>query len=149
MRVALVCSSGGHLAQLHRLQRWWVDQDRVWVTFPTPDAKSLLTGEWVVWAHHPTTRNVPNLLLNLRLAWRVLRLYRPALVVSTGAGVAYPFFVTARALGIRTIYIEVFDRIDTATLTGRLCYGLSDLFLLQWEEQKTAYPRGIVIGPLL
>jgi beta-1,4-N-acetylglucosaminyltransferase len=147
MRVALVCSSGGHLAQLHKLESWWSGQDRLWVTFPTPDAVSLLRGERVVSAYRPTTRNIPNMLRNLRLGWRVLRRYRPNLVVSTGAGVAFPFFVAARLLGIRTVYVEVFDRIDS--LTGRLCYPLSDLFLLQWEEQKRSYRRGIVIGTLL
>jgi len=30
-----------------------------------------------------------------------------------------------------------------------LCYPLSDLFLLQWEEQKRFYRRGRFIGPLL
>src|ERR687896_988157 len=88
MKVALVCSSGGHLAQLHRLEPWWRRHDRTWVTFRTPDAESLLAGqEIVVWAHHPTTRSIPNLLRNLRLAWRVLRRDRPDLGVSDGAGV--------------------------------------------------------------
>jgi beta-1,4-N-acetylglucosaminyltransferase len=63
--------------------------------------------------------------------------------------VGFPFFVVARALGIKTVYLEVYDRIDVPTLTGRLCYPLSDLFLLQWEQQKRHYPRGIVIGRLV
>ena len=33
MKVMLVCSSGGHLAQLHRLRPWWEQHDRMWVTF--------------------------------------------------------------------------------------------------------------------
>jgi UDP-N-acetylglucosamine:LPS N-acetylglucosamine transferase len=150
MKVALVCSSGGHLAQLHRLEPWWRRHDRTWVTFRTPDAESLLAGqEIVVWAHHPTTRSILNLLRNLRLAWRVLRSDRPDLVVSDGAGVALPFFLVARILRIKTVYVEVYDRIDEPSLTGRLCYPLSDLFVLQWEEQRRAYPRGVVIGALL
>jgi UDP-N-acetylglucosamine:LPS N-acetylglucosamine transferase len=150
MKVALVCSSGGHLAQLHRLEPWWRRHDRTWVTFRTPDAESLLAGqEIVVWAHHPTTRSIPNLLRNLRLAWRVLRSDRPDLVVSDGAGVALPFFLVARILRIKTVYVEVYDRIDEPSLTGRLCYPLSDLFVLQWEDQRRAYPRGVVIGALL
>jgi hypothetical protein len=52
-------------------------------------------------------------------------------------------------LRISTVYIEVYDRIDVPTLTGRLCERLSTLFLLQWPEQKRFYPRGQVIGPLL
>ena len=56
----------------------------------------------------------------------------------------------ARALfGKRTVYVEVYDRIDSATMTGRLCYPFSNLFLLQWEEQRRSYPKGVVIGSLL
>lgn len=147
--VLLVCSSGGHLTQLHNLRGWWQTFDRAWVTFRLPDAESLLDGERVVWAFHPTTRNIPNLLRNLRLAWRTVREERPALIVSTGAGVAVPFFLVSKILGVRTIYVEVFDRIDSRTLTGRLCYPLSDLFLVQWDEQRRGYPRAQVIEPLL
>lgn len=148
-RVLLVGSSGGHLTQLYNLRPWWSQRDHRWVTFDTEDATGLLVGEDVVWAFHPTTRNARNALRNLRLAWRVVRQYRPDLVVSTGAGVAFPFFVVARALGIRTAYVEVYDRIDLPTLTGRLCYPLTDVFALQWDEQRRFYPRGQVIGRLL
>jgi UDP-N-acetylglucosamine:LPS N-acetylglucosamine transferase len=70
------------------------------------------------------------------------------MVVSDGAGVALPFFVIARLLGIKTIYIEVYDRIDSPSLTGRLCRPLTNLFLVQWEEQKRFYPRATLIGRL-
>lgn len=148
-RLLLVCSAGGHLAQLHRLEPYWSRHERTWVTFDLADARSLLAGEHVVYAHHPTTRNLPNLLRNLRLAWQVLRRERPDVVISDGAGVALPFFLLARLLGVRTVYIEVYDRIDSRTLTGRLCAPLSDLFCLQWPEQQALYPHGVVVGPLL
>ena len=126
MRALLVCSSGGHLIQLHNLKPWWERHDRLWVTFEKLDSTSLLAGERVAWAYHPTTRNLANLARNTRLAWKLLRSYRPDVV-----------------------YVEVYDRIDSPTLTGRLCYPLSDLFLLQWEEQRRNYPKGQVIGSLL
>jgi beta-1,4-N-acetylglucosaminyltransferase len=149
VKVALVCSSGGHLAQLHRLKAWWSQHDRVWVTFDTPDAVSLLDGEQVEWAFHPTTRNVKNTLRNLWLARRVLARERPDLVVSDGAGVAVPFFLLAKLRGIKTVYLEVYDRVDSRTLTGRLCYPMTDLFCVQWEEQRRLYPRSQLIGTLL
>jgi UDP-N-acetylglucosamine:LPS N-acetylglucosamine transferase len=148
-RVLLVCSSGGHLYQLLMLEPWWRDIARLWVTFPTEDARSRLAGEQSVWAHHPTTRNVPNLLRNFALAVSVVRAWRPDLVVSTGAGVAFPFFVAAKLLRVPCVYVEVYDRIDAPTLTGRLCYPLADRFLLQWPEQRRFYARGQVIGPLM
>lgn len=147
--VFLVGSSGGHLAQLHALEPWWSARRRTWVTFRTPDAESLLAGERVYWAYHPTTRNLWNLLRNLVLAVRLLLRHRPDLVVSTGAGVALPFFVVARATGIPTAYIEVYDRMDTPTLTARLCHPFTTLFCAQWEEQRRFYPDARVIGSLL
>ncbi len=149
MKVALVCSSGGHLAQLFALERWWAEHDRVWVTFDTPDAVALLAEERAIWAHHPTTRNLRKAWRNLTLAWRVLRRERPDVVVSSGAGVAVPFFVVAKLLGMRTVYVEVVDRVDSRTLTGRLVYPLTDLFCAQWAEQVRLYPRAVDIGALL
>jgi len=149
MRAMLVASTGGHLLQLHRLRPWWERHDRVWVTFDKPDARSLLEGERVVWAHHPTTRSVLNLVRNLFLAVRVVRRERPDVAVSDGAGVAFPFFLAARVFGVKTVYVEVYDRVDSRTLTGRLCSPISDLFLVQWEEQRRLYPRSRLIGPLL
>ena len=113
MKVLFVCSSGGHLAQLHDLEPWWQHHERGWVTFDSVDATSLLVGERVIWAHHPTTRNLMNALRNLRLAFRLLRRDRPDVVISDGAGVAVPFFLVAKALRIATVYVEVYDRIDS------------------------------------
>ena len=145
-RVLLVCSSGGHLAQLMRLRPWWESLDRSWACFPLADARSLLEGERVDWVHHPTTRNVPNLLRNLVLAVRVLRRERPDVIVSTGAGAAVPFFWIGRLLRCRTVFLEVFDRVDSATLTGRLCAPVTDLMLVQWPEQQRLYRRAVVAG---
>lgn len=147
--ILFVASSGGHLAQLMALRPWWSGRARSWVTFRTPDAEALLNGEEVRWAHHPTTRDVPNLLRNTVLAMRVLAARRPAAVVSTGAGVALPFFVLARLMRVPTVYIEVYDRIETPTLTARLCRPFTRLFLAQWEEQRSFMPTAITVGPLL
>jgi UDP-N-acetylglucosamine:LPS N-acetylglucosamine transferase len=145
----LVGSSGGHLTQLWALRPWWEAGSRTWVTFDTPDATSLLSDEQTVWAHYPTTRNIPNLLRNTWLAWTTLRRIRPDIVVSTGAGVALPFFVFARLMRIPTAYIEVYDRIDSPTLTGRLCRPFTSVMCVQWDEQKTLYRNATVIGELL
>jgi nitroreductase len=148
-RVLLVSSAGGHLLQLERLRPWWQRFDRAWVTFPLEDARSRLAGERAAWAHHPVTRNIPNLIRNTSLAWRLIRRYRPSVVVSTGAGVAVPFFLVARAHRIPTVFIEAVERTERPSLTGRLCAPISTLILLQREEQRALYPRGHLIGRLL
>ena len=146
--VMLVASSGGHLSHLLELQGFWRDHRRVWVSFDMPDAISRLDGEEVVWAYRPTTRNVPNLVRNLRLAWTELRGRRPDLIVSCGAGVAVPFFWIGRLMGVRTAYLEVYDRIDSATMTGRLVRRFTDAMLVQWPEQASLYPRAKVMGTI-
>ena len=148
--VLLVGSSGGHLAQLLALEPWYSRWERLWVTFKTPDAQSLLKTETnVVWAHHPTTRNIRNLARNAVLAFRMLRAKNISAVVTTGAGVAFPFIALARLRRIPTVYIEVYDRIDTPTLTARLCRPFLSAMLVQWEEQRKLYPEATVVGNLL
>ncbi len=146
----MVCSSGGHLAQLLTMEPWWGQNDRWWATFRTPDAEAALAGEENVhWVFHPTTRSAKNAVRNFFLAVRMVREVRPDAVISTGAAVAVPFFLVARALGIPTVFIEVYDRLDSATLTGRLCRPLATKTCVQFEEQLALYPGAEVIGPLL
>jgi len=149
MKIAIVCSTGGHLFQLYILKDWWKKYERFWVTFRKEDALSMLKEEKKYWAYYPTTRNLWNLIRNTILAWRILRKEKPDIIVSTGAGVAVPFFWLGKLFGAKTIFIEVYDRIDSPTLTGKLVYPVTDRFLLQWESQKKFYPRGIVVGEML
>jgi UDP-N-acetylglucosamine:LPS N-acetylglucosamine transferase len=145
----LVTSQGGHLAHLLVLRPWWEGQDRLWVCPDTPDVVDRLAGERVVRSYSPTTRNLPNLMRNFVLAVRLLRRERPSLVVSAGAGVAVPFFVVAWLLGIPTVFIEVYDRVDTPTMTGRLCGPFTTRRIVQWQSQLDFYPDAFLVGPLL
>lgn len=135
--------------QLHLLKSWWGKYDRFWVTFKKEDAISLLNSEKIYWAYYPTNRNVKNLIKNAFLAIKILIKERPDIVVSMGAGVAVPFFYIGKLLRAKLIYIEVYDRIDSPTLTGKVVYPIIDVFILQWKEQKKFYPKGIVLGELL
>jgi hypothetical protein len=149
LEVFCVGSAGGHLAQLRVLAPWLDEQRTTWVTFDLPDAQSSLAGRDVVYAFSPTTRSLKNLVKNLGLAWRLVHSRRPDLIVSTGAGVALPFFIVGRLFGARTSYIEVVDRIDSKTLTGRLCRPFSDLFMVQTSSQQALYPEAVLVGRLL
>lgn len=131
-----------------RLRPWWESHERKWVTFDLPDARSQLEGEDFIPAYFPTTRNLVNLARNTPLAWRVLSEFKPDVVVSNGAGVAVPFFVVAKVLGVPTVYVEVYDRVDSRTVTGRLCRPLASEFLVQWPEQAQLYDGSTLIGPL-
>ena len=148
MKVCLVGSSGGHLTHLYMLKPFWENKDRFWVTFDKEDARSLLEGERVYPCYYPTNRNIKNLLRNTVVAWKVLRREKPDLIISSGAAVSVPFFYLGKLFGAKLIYIEVFDRIDKPTLSGRLVYPIVDKFIVQWEEQKQVYKKAINLGSI-
>lgn len=148
LKVCLVGSSGGHLAHLYMLKPFWSEHDRVWVTFDKEDARSILEGEKIYPCYFPTNRNIKNLIKNTFLAFKVLRKEKPDILVSSGAAVAVPFFYLAKLLGKKLIYIEVYDRIDKPTMTGKMVYPIVDKFIVQWEEQKNVYPKAIYLGSI-
>ena len=149
MKLGIVCSSGGHLLLLHLLKDFWSQYDRFWVTFKKEDALSLLEKERVYWAFFPTNRNIFNLVRNFFVAVKVLVKEKPDVIISTGAGVAIPFFFMGKLMRKKLIFIEAYERIETPSLTGKIVYPITDAFILQWEEQKKFYPKGHVLGQIL
>lgn len=149
MKICMVGSSGGHLTHLQLLEGFWKKHDRFWVTFEKTDAKSILKDERKYWCHFPTNRNIKNLLKNTILAYKILKKERPDIIISSGAAPAIPFFYIGKLFGCKLIYIEVYDRISTATITGKLVYPITDKFIIQWEEQRKMYPKGINIGGII
>ena len=136
------------MAQLLALEPWWSKHERLWVTFDTLDAVSLLAHEQVAWAHHPVTRNLKNLFRNLVLARRVSARSGPTSLSQRAQGLQCPSICSANCSdtdrlrgGLRAV--------DTRSLTGQLCRPLTDLFLVQWPEQALLYPEAKVIGRLL
>ena len=130
------------------LKPFWQDKERFWVTFDKTDARSLLEGETFYPCYFPTNRNLKNLIRNTFLAWKILRKEKPDLIVSSGAAVAVPFFYLGKLFGAKTVYIEVFDRIDASTLAGKLVYPVADKFVVQWEEMKQVYPKAVNLGSI-
>jgi UDP-N-acetylglucosamine:LPS N-acetylglucosamine transferase len=149
MRVLLVCSPGGHLQQMLALEPAWRGYERAWVTLPGADVSSLLAEEQVTIAHSPTNRNVKNLLRNAVLAWRLLRRRRPDAILSTGAGLAVPFFVVGRLLGIRLVYVESVTRTESLSLSGRMVYPLASRFFVQWPAVAERFRRAEYHGGIL
>lgn len=144
MKICLVGSSGGHLTHLYMLKPLWQDCERFWVTFDKMDANSILKNEKVYHCYFPTNRNIKNLIKNTFLAIKVLHKEKPDLIISSGAAVAVPFFYLGKLRGAKAVYIEVFDRIDKSTLTGKLVYPVTDKFIVQWEEMKKSIRKQLI-----
>jgi Oligosaccharide biosynthesis protein Alg14 like len=145
----LVASAGGHLLQLVEFRDLWPLDERHWVTFDKPDARSLLEGEHVTWAFHPTHRNLKNLLRNTFLAVRLVRRLRPRAVVTTGAGVAVPFCYVGRLFGARIVFVESLSRVTEPSLTARLVHPVAHRFFVQWPDLQDRFRKAEYAGSVL
>jgi UDP-N-acetylglucosamine:LPS N-acetylglucosamine transferase len=146
MRIVGICSGGGHLTELKMVLRH------------LPPCVAVLTEE------EAATRNSSSDLTLLPLcdphrsflkfsrnalqALRYLVHLRPSVVVSTGAGMAVPFFLLARVFGATCIFIETGARLTTPSTTGRLLYYFSHLFIVQKSDLLKVYQKATVASIL-
>lgn len=122
MTTVLVAANGGHLAQLVELapRLAGVGPDRLWVTFDSPQSRSLLAGEPTVFIPDIEERDVLGVCRGLGLARRILREAGARAVVSTGSAIALSFLPYAALRGIEAHYIESSARVGAPSLTGRV-----------------------------
>ena len=149
VKIALVCSTGGHLFQLYSLKDYWKQFDRFWMTFNREDSKYLLKDEQVYWAYAPTSRNAINFIKNLFLSIKIIFQEKPDLIISTGSGVAVPLIYCAKIFGIKTIHIESLTRIKELSLTGKLLHNVVDEHFVQWEELAKKYKKAKFVGQVI
>lgn len=118
----LIASTGGHLSQLIQLAPRIepVPAKRVWVTFDTPQSRSMLADENVEFVAFMAPRQWGALLRNFWPAMRIFRKYRPSRAFSTGSGIALSFLSISWLFGSKSTYIESAARTEGASATGRI-----------------------------
>lgn len=146
-KIMLVCSSGGHFKYSQSLKPFLNQfQDMCWVTFKTATTESELKADKQrrYWAYSPTNRNLPNLIRNIILAFRVLNQERPDVVLSTGAGVAVPFLILAKFLfRKKTVFIESKTRLKKLSLSVKILQSVRalDKLIVRSEDIKISDNR--------
>jgi len=134
----LVTSVGGHLTQLRRLlpRLDGIDRDRLWITFDTPQSRSMLADEDVIYLDYAGPRDAKTLLRHTLVAKRLFRGRHPfSTVVSAGSGIALSFLPLARLRGAWCRYIESATRSTGPSLTGRVLSRVPGI------EMYTQYPH--------
>lgn len=145
IKVCIVSSCGGHLTEVRtlrpaytRFEHFYVLNDRV-----------LLPEDMTTKTHFVShSERDLRVLVNLYEAWRILRKERPSVILSTGAGIAVPFAIMGRLLGVPTVFVETFTRVIKPSLTGRIMYYLAARLFYQWGTLRRAFPKGVYGGPL-
>ncbi len=150
IKIGLVTSKGGHLFQLIQLKQFWEKQNRFWITAQGLDTSYYLKNETKYFGFFPDSRNIINTLKNFLLAFKILNIEKPSILISSGAGIAVPFFMVGKFFyKTKLIFIEPYDFINYSSLTGRIVYNFIDLFLVQHKIQKKWYPKAKYWGSLL
>ncbi len=122
MSSLLVASSGGHLRELYRLlpRIPLPDNDVVWVTNDSAQARDVLAGQEVSFLPYLGSRNLPATILSMRRARQIITRNHFHYVLSTGSAIALSFLPLAAASGISCHYIESGTRVVSPSLTGRI-----------------------------
>lgn len=121
-KILWVASSGGHIAQAHRIERLiGANPDSVWVTFDVPQTRTLLQGRRVEHVGYVAPRDF---VAAARASRKILQIGRSEpfdFVVSTGAAIGL-FGLPLIALRGRTpvLYIESLARSQGPSLTGKV-----------------------------
>lgn len=147
-KVAFVASSGGHLEEISRLKRI----ESRYQSFLVTERSDFEEPEFCEKRYHVMQMNRKQLSFPFKFlilflhAFFILLKERPEFVVTTGALIAYPFCVIGKFMGAKIIYVESYARVYHPSLTGRLLYNFSDLFVVQWADMLQLYPRSILGG---
>ena len=151
-RVMFIASTGGHLNELLQLKDMFSDYDYHLITEKTK-SNLYLKDEYknhvsfLIYGtkHHPFTYFF-KLLFNCLISLFYYIKYHPDYIITTGVHTAGPMCCLGKLFGSKVIYIETFANIVTKTVTGRLLYPISDLFIVQWESMLKNYPNAVYGG---
>jgi UDP-N-acetylglucosamine transferase subunit ALG13 len=123
MTALLVSTIGGHLSALHELVPRFggVDlSERLWVTHDSPQSRSLLAGEDVVYVPYIEERDLRGVLCAFGPARRLIVDRRIDTAISTGSAIAVAYLGAARSLGRAAHFIESTAFVTENSITGRI-----------------------------
>lgn len=138
MKIALACSHGGHLTEMLYLMEVFEGHDVFFVTYESQRTKNLRYRKYLF----PNFGERPlELLKNLPKIISIMLKEKPNVIVSNGAEIAIPFFYLGKLLRIKTIFIECYTRVNEPTITGKIVYPVSNLFLVLWSGMLKKYGK--------
>jgi len=152
MTTMLVASSGGHFTQLAEL---WprirgTSTDCVWVTFDSPQTRSMLQDQQVEYVPYIRPRGFASVLKNVPAAFRLIRKYKVDTVISTGSAIALAYLPYSAVRGIPTHYIESATRVEGPSVTGKALCRVSGIKLYNqheaWADEQWTFLGSVFEG---
>jgi beta-1,4-N-acetylglucosaminyltransferase len=133
MKIAIVCTQGGHLTEALQVIDAFEGHDIFFVTHHSSRDDDL---EKIAKAFFckGINANPIRLLLTFPWAFRIITKEKPDLIFSPGAEISLPFFFWGILFKIKTIYLESWCRVNNLSWTGKLVYPFVDAFYVQWPQ---------------
>lgn len=158
MKICLECAEGGHLDEILSIINAFNGNDIFFITTLAPTTEHLKKDYSVYYVRkqYNTKTMVAVYLREFILIFkllisisRILVKEKPDLIVSTGGGCTIPLFLLGKISQTKMVFIESLARVNAPSLTGRIVYPLSDVFLVQWESMLKFYKNGEYWGRVL
>lgn len=157
LNVCLLAPGGGHYKQLCNLESFYRHHRHFIVSTTSNSVGAGMSGDVRTYVLDDVGlglyRRRPLRFLHrfvaglVRLA-RIFAAEKPDVLITTGGGVAVPGFLVAKVFRVKTVFIEAYARVETASLAGRICYRLADLFIVQHARLLERFPRAVHGGSL-
>jgi len=132
-KLLAVASAGGHWVQLNRMIPAFEGHALHWIS-TSPGLRAKVRDGQFTAVRDASMWDKPGLLLMaLQVAWRVF-LYRPDVVITTGAAPGFFAIVFGRLIGAKTIWIDSVANAEELSLAGKKARRWATHWLTQWPE---------------
>lgn len=146
-KVMFISSMGGHLTELMQLKSMFKDYDYMLVTEKHKSTNGLKARykskiDFLLAGNRKhLLRYIFVLPYNVIKSFAIFVKFKPDVIVTTGAHTCVAMCYIAKLFRKKVIFIESFANIETKTLSGRLVYPVTDIFIVQWKSMLKLYPK--------
>lgn len=153
-KVLFISSTGGHLNELLQLKALFKEYESYLITEKDKSTQGLqIDGikkiKYLVYGTRSKILVYPfififNCFKSLFYYFKI----KPKVIITTGTHTAVPMCYIGKLFGSKIIFIETFANRNTKTLSGKMVYPISDLFIVQWKEMQQLYPKSVYGGAI-
>ncbi|HOZ54938.1 MAG TPA: PssD/Cps14F family polysaccharide biosynthesis glycosyltransferase [Clostridia bacterium] len=151
-KILFISSTGGHLNELLQLKPMFKDFDYNIVTEKdnfTISLKNEYKDKIYYLPYGTRSKMFSYPFKYFFLCLKSIYLYfkiKPKFIITTGTHTVVPICYLAKIFGTKIIFIETFANSNSKTVSGKLLYPISDLFIVQWESMLELYPKAKFYG---
>lgn len=141
MKIAVLCSSGGHLSEMMCLKEAWGKYDHFFISYKDVRTEAIKDRKYLMTYPEEHPFSYP---LSIVKLFGIMIKEKPDVMISTGFGwMDIWLFFFAKFTRTHTIYIESWCMIDSITGTANLVRRFADEFLVQWPELAEKLGDGV------